>query len=159
MSEREKLISYVNTYMWNPEKMVYIVLFAKQKERHRHREQANGRQGGQRGGMDCKTEIDIYTPLILCIKEMPNESLLYCGDLSSELRGDLLGNSKRRGQVCMSNRSTLPYSRDYCNTVRHCTPIKADSKSPEWYAKPAETSKADGGHLSPSPVKQRDASP
>ena len=66
--------------MWNPEKMVYIVLFANQKERHRHREQANGRQGGQRGGMDCKTEIDIYTPLILCIKEMPNESLCIVGN-------------------------------------------------------------------------------
>lgn len=72
--------------------------------------------------MNCKTEIDIYTPLILCIKEMPHESLLYPGELRSELRGDLLGSSKRRGHVCMCNRSTLLdplcYSRDYCNTVK-----------------------------------------
>lgn len=53
------------------------------------------------GGMNCKTEIDTYTLLILGIKEMPNESLLYSRELSA-LFGDLTGNSKR-GDVYTHN--------------------------------------------------------
>lgn len=49
------------------------------------------------GGMNCKTEIDTYTLLILGIKEMPNESR----ELSA-LFGDLTGNSKR-GDVYTHN--------------------------------------------------------
>ena len=50
--EREKQISYINAYMWNLEKVVQMILFAKQKQRHRCREQTYGYQGGQLGGWD-----------------------------------------------------------------------------------------------------------
>ena len=47
--------------------MVEINLFAKQKQRHRCREQTYGYQGGEgEGGMNWEIETDIYT--LLCIK-------------------------------------------------------------------------------------------
>ena len=36
-SERQKQISYINTYMWNLKKLVQMILFTKQKQRHRQR--------------------------------------------------------------------------------------------------------------------------
>ena len=59
-------------------KMVQMILFAKQKQRHRHREQTYGYQGVRRwGGDDWEIGIDMYTLLMLCIKQITNESLLY----------------------------------------------------------------------------------
>ena len=50
-------------------KMVSMILFAKQKQRHRRREQTYGYQGGKGwGGMNQEIGIDIYTLLILSIK-------------------------------------------------------------------------------------------
>ena len=49
-------------------------LFAKQKQRHRCREQTYGYQGGKGGGMNWEIGIDIYT--LLCIKQITNENLL-----------------------------------------------------------------------------------
>ena len=50
--------------------------FAKQKLRHRPREQMYGHQGGQGGGgMDWETGIDICT--LLCMKQITNEGLPY----------------------------------------------------------------------------------
>ena len=44
-------------------------LFAKQKQRHRLREQMYGYQGGKGwGGRNWETGIDTYTLLILCTK-------------------------------------------------------------------------------------------
>ena len=37
-----------------------MILFAKQKQRHRRREQMYGYQGGREGGMEWETEIDAY---------------------------------------------------------------------------------------------------
>ena len=55
-------------------KMVQMNLFAKQKFRHRCREQIYEYQGG-RGGINWKIGIDIY--ILLCIKQITNENLLY----------------------------------------------------------------------------------
>ena len=33
---------------------------------------------GEGGGMNWETEIDKYTPLILCLRQITNENLLYC---------------------------------------------------------------------------------
>jgi len=52
-----------------------MIIFVKQKYRHRCREQMYGYQGGCGGGMNW--EIDIYTLLILHIKWITNEKLLY----------------------------------------------------------------------------------
>ena len=56
-------------------KMLKMNLFAKQKQRHRCREQTYGYQGGKGGGMNWEIGIDIYT--LLCIKQITNENLLY----------------------------------------------------------------------------------
>ena len=68
-SEREKQILYINAYMWNLRKLMQMILFAKQKQRHRCREKNMDTKGGN--GMDWMNwefGIDIYTLLILCIK-------------------------------------------------------------------------------------------
>ena len=53
--------------------------FAKQKQRHRYREQMYGHQGGKAGaegdGMNWEIGIDIYT--LICIKQVSNKNLLY----------------------------------------------------------------------------------
>ena len=55
-------------------KTVYMILFAKQKYRHRHREQTYTK--GKRGdGVNWEIGIDIYT--LLCIKQLTNGNLLY----------------------------------------------------------------------------------
>ena len=55
--------------------MVQMNFSAKQKERHRCREQMCGYQGGKwRDGMDRDAGINIYT--LLCIKQITNENLL-----------------------------------------------------------------------------------
>ena len=55
--------------------MIQMNVFAKQKERHRCREQTYGHQGGKEGWMNWEIGIDIYT--LLCIKQITNENLLY----------------------------------------------------------------------------------
>ena len=55
-----------------------MILLAKQKQRHRHREQLYGHQGGKRevGGIGINIEKpNIY--ILLCIKEITDENLLY----------------------------------------------------------------------------------
>ena len=54
-------------------KMVEMNLSAKQKWRHKHREQSHGYQGGRGGGRNWEIGIDIDT--LLCIKEIANENL------------------------------------------------------------------------------------
>ena len=53
--------------------------FARQKQRHRCREQTYGHQGGKVGGgggeMNWEIGIDIYT--LMCIKQITNKNLLY----------------------------------------------------------------------------------
>ena len=44
-------------------------------DRHRHREQMNGYQGGRGGKMKWEIGIDTYT--LLCIKQITNENLLH----------------------------------------------------------------------------------
>ena len=61
-SEREKQILYINAYMWNLRKLVWMILFTKQKWSHRHREQTYRYQGGK----GCWDELEdwdwhIYT--------------------------------------------------------------------------------------------------
>ena len=53
--------------------MVQMKLFAKQKQRQRHREQMYGHQGGEEEWVDLETGIDIYA--LLCINGY--ENLLY----------------------------------------------------------------------------------
>ena len=55
VSQKEKQIPCINTYIWDLEKMVLLDLFAGQEERHRHREQTYG-QGGRRRGRDESRE-------------------------------------------------------------------------------------------------------
>ena len=56
--------------------MVQMNLFAKQKQRHRRREQMYGHQGEKGGGgMNWEIGIDMYT--LMCIKLMPNKNLQY----------------------------------------------------------------------------------
>ena len=54
---------------------IQLILFAKQKQRHRHREQMDTKgegRVGRAGGLRLT-----YTLLILCIKQIINENILY----------------------------------------------------------------------------------
>ena len=58
--------------------MVQMNWFAGQKLRYICRGQMYGYQGGKgQGGMNWEIWIDIYTLLIVCIKEITNKNLLY----------------------------------------------------------------------------------
>ena len=50
-SEREKQISYINTYIWNLENW-HKSSYLQSKNRDRCREQIYGHQGGREGGWD-----------------------------------------------------------------------------------------------------------
>ena len=73
-SKSEKQTLYINACTWNLEKWYTQPLLAKQKETHRRREQTHGYQ---EGGMNWEIGIDIHTLLILCLKQVTNENLLY----------------------------------------------------------------------------------
>ena len=89
--------------MWNQKKLVQMISFAKQKQRHRHREQMYGYQGGKGvGGRNWEIEIDIYTLLILCIKQITNEPTVQHRELYSVLCGDLNGKEiQKGGDICI----------------------------------------------------------
>ena len=66
-------------------KMVQMILLAKQKQRHRCREQMHGHQGENWGYvMNWEIGVDICTLLILCIKYITNENLLYSSGYSTQ---------------------------------------------------------------------------
>ena len=48
VGQKEKQMLHINIYV-KSRKMVQVILFAKQKQRHRCREQTYGHQGGRRG--------------------------------------------------------------------------------------------------------------
>ena len=68
-SKSERQILYINTCMWTLKKLVWTILFTKQKKRHRHREQIYWYPRGKRAGMNWETRIDLFTLLILRIPE------------------------------------------------------------------------------------------
>ena len=63
--------------------MVQMNWFAREKQRHRCREQTYGHQGGKAGGMNWVIGIDIYT--LIYIKEITNKNLLYSTGNSTSL--------------------------------------------------------------------------
>ena len=80
-SEREKQMSYINTYRWNVEKWYR---WSGLQGRNRDTDVENKRMapkradmGGRGGGgrMNWETGIDIYT--LICIKQITNKNLLY----------------------------------------------------------------------------------
>ena len=74
-SEREKQISYVNTYMWNLEKWYRWTYL---QGRNRDADVENGRvdtEGEGKSGMNWEIRIDIYT--LPCVKEIASGNLLY----------------------------------------------------------------------------------
>ena len=80
-SEREEQISYINAYMWNPEKWYR---WTGLQGRNRDTDVENKRMdtgggeaavGGGGGGMNWEIGVDMYT--LMCIKWMTNKNLLY----------------------------------------------------------------------------------
>ena len=59
-SEREKKISYINTCIWNLEKMVLMNIFAEQERRYRHREQALDTAWKGEGGMNWESSVETF---------------------------------------------------------------------------------------------------
>ena len=100
-SEREIQISYISAYMWNPEKWYR---WSYLQSRNRETEVQNkciDTEG--RGGANWEIGIDTYTPLILHIKQITNEKLLYSRGLYSMLCGDLSGKEiQKRGDTANS---------------------------------------------------------
>ena len=55
--------------MWNWKKLLYIILFIKQKQTHRHREQMYGHPEGEGAGMNREMGTDVYTLFVhVCVK-------------------------------------------------------------------------------------------
>ena len=82
-SEVNQKNKYILMHTCGIQKTVYMILFAKQKQTHRCREQTYGHQEGK-GGLNWEIGIDAYTSLILCIKQVTNENLLYSSGNSSQ---------------------------------------------------------------------------
>ena len=62
--------------MWNLNNNINN-LITKQIQTNRHKQQTYAHQGGMGSRMDWEIGTDIYTLLILCIKWITNENLLY----------------------------------------------------------------------------------
>lgn len=80
--------------------MVQMNLFAKRRERHRHRGQAHGYKGGSWGGMAW--EIGIIINTLLCIKQVTSENLLYNANSTQCSWGTYMGRKSKKGEVCVN---------------------------------------------------------
>ena len=60
--------------MWNLKKMLQMNLFTKQKQMHRHREQAKGYQSERGLGINYEFELNRY--ILQYIKQINNNDLL-----------------------------------------------------------------------------------
>ena len=112
--ERERQVSYNNAYMWNLENW-YRWSYFQSRNRDRRREQMYGYQGGKvGGGRNWEIEIDTYTLLILCIKYITNENLLYStGNFTQCSVVTQMGRkSKKEGYMYTYSWFTLLYSRN-----------------------------------------------
>ena len=70
--------------------MVKMILSAKQKQGHRHRDKMHGHQWGRGEGMNWDVETDLHTLYVgikLCIKLVTNENLLYRSGTSTQRSG------------------------------------------------------------------------
>ena len=78
-SEREKQISYINTYMWNLEKWYrWTSLQGRNWDTYVENKREDTKGGKQQGGvcvMNWEIGIDIYT--LTCIKWITSKNLLY----------------------------------------------------------------------------------
>ena len=78
-SEREKQISYINTYMWNLEKWYrWTSLQGRNWDTDVENKRRDTKRGKRLGGgavMNWEIGIDIYT--LICIKWITNKNLLY----------------------------------------------------------------------------------
>ena len=79
-SEREKQISYINSYTWNLEKWYrWTGLLGRNRDtdvENKRMDTKGGKQGwGDGGGMNWEIGIDMYT--LICIKWITNKNLLY----------------------------------------------------------------------------------
>ena len=73
---KERLISYDITYVWNIIKSTQIDFFTEQKQTHRPQSQTCVTRG-QTCGKVIGWEFGIYINMLLCIKYITNENLLY----------------------------------------------------------------------------------
>ena len=73
--KQKKHIVYINEYMWNPKKLVQMILIAKLKQRHRISIKVSIPGESGEDGMNWDIGIDIYA--LLCIQQTTNENLLY----------------------------------------------------------------------------------
>ena len=69
--EKQKFILF-NAYMWNQEKMAQMITFAKQKQRHRCREQTYGCQG-EREGCEELGDWDLHIYIIDSMYKIDNK--------------------------------------------------------------------------------------
>ena len=77
-SEREKQIAYINAYIWTLEKW-YRSSYVQSRNRDTDIENKCMDTKGERGwgGRNWQIGIDIYTLLLLSIKQITNENILY----------------------------------------------------------------------------------
>ena len=76
VSQKEKQILYINTYMWNLEKWYRWLTYLQSKNRHRHREQLYGYQEEKEGRDELRYWNWHTDLLILCVKWTTTENLV-----------------------------------------------------------------------------------
>ena len=87
-------------------RVVQVNLFAKRKERHRHREQMYRHQRGQWDGMNWKIGADVHIPP--CVKRVASENVLQSTGNYSMICGQLDGKGiQTRREICTVKTSTI----------------------------------------------------
>ena len=81
-SKLEKQVSYINAYTWNLENCIHDLICKTEIDTQMQRKTYGHQEG--KGGMNWEIGIDAYTSLILCIKQVTNENLLYSSGNSSQ---------------------------------------------------------------------------
>ena len=88
-SKGERQILYINTYVWNLER-VLMIPHAGQQRRHRHKEQTFGLSGERESGMIWKSSTETYT--LPYAKQITSGNFLYdAGSSKQVLRDNLEG--------------------------------------------------------------------
>ena len=81
VSQTEKDKYHMISHMRNQKRIIQMILFTKQKQTHRLRDELTATRG-KGGGIDWEFEIDMYT--LLYLKQITNKDLLYSTENSAQ---------------------------------------------------------------------------
>ena len=114
----EFFFSHTNSYMWIPEKQCRCSpLQSRNRDADAEIKHMDTKGEREEGAMNWEIKIDIYTLLILYIKQITNENLLYSSGNSTQCSvvPKWEGNPTQKEHVYMYSWFTLLYSRNQWN--------------------------------------------